>query len=582
MKKLLASLLAVLLLTAGVFQAMPAHQAEAAAAFTYYAKNDFQARTGPGDHYAKALHVPFQTAFAVKQGAIKNGWAKIQLNGKTLYAKSSYITNKKPAKIYFSYYTKEPVSFYAGRGTHTKRYGSIAEDAIIKVGKGTVLNGWVEILHNGKNYYADYSKLTSKPPVFFTYYAVKDFTLYNERNKITPKKKVSTGSAVKVKKGSVQNGWSRIEYNGLKGYAPYSSIASKPAAAVYFTYYANKNTGIYSTTNTSSGKLASLVLNDQMKIEKGSISNGWAVTSFNGKDAYVPSADISNKPVPVKAEDLTYYVREELNLRSKKTTASSIILTIPRGNKVEILNPEELKEEWISVRYSGKTGFVKTSYLTLEPQPKETALSKTIVLDPGHGGKDPGAIGNGLQEKAVVLDVGKLASDKLKKLGYNAYMTRDNDTFLSLNERTDFTYTKNAGVFVSLHMNASTAASANGTETFATNGSNASAAASAKSSKASSSFRASSLTQGEKDDSAKLAEFIQARLIKALGTRDRSTKKEAFYVIDKNYTRSVLVEMGFISHSGDAAIFKTYDGKNKAAEAITQGVNDFYLWKNGK
>lgn len=53
-------------------------------------------------------------------------------------------------------------------------------------------------------------------------------------------------------------------------------------------------------------------------------------------------------------------------------------------------------------------------------------------------------------------------------------------------------------------------------------------------------------------------------------------------MIDKNYTRSVLVEMGFISNTKDAAIFKTYDGKNKAAEAITQGVNDFYLWKNGK
>jgi N-acetylmuramoyl-L-alanine amidase len=114
-------------------------------------------------------------------------------------------------------------------------------------------------------------------------------------------------------------------------------------------------------------------------------------------------------------------------------------------------------------------------------------------------------------------------------------------------------------------MNSSTAPSANGTETFATDGS--------------ASFSTASMTEKEKADSAKLAAFIQSRLVNALDTTNRGIKEEAFYVIDKNYTRSVLIEMGFISNKNDASIFKTNDGKHGAAEAIAQGINDFYQWK---
>ncbi|MGG4491630.1 N-acetylmuramoyl-L-alanine amidase [Metabacillus idriensis] len=567
MKKLLVSVIAVFLLAAGIIEFWTPQKAEATTvAFTYYAKNEFEARTGPGDRFSKAGRVEFQTAFTIKKGGISSGWAEIKLGGKAMYAKAADITNKKPSQpVYFTYYTKEPVSFYEGRGTQTKRYGSIAEDAVIKVAKGTVLNGWVEINHKGKKYYADYSKLTSSQPEYFTYYAVKNFTLYNERNTKTPKTQIAPGSVVKVKKGSVISGWSRIEYNGIKGYGPYSSISSKP---VYFTYYANKNTKVYTSKSTGSSVLASLTINDQTKIRQGGIANGWAEANHNGKTGYLKSSDIVNKPVDVEEiapEELIYYVRENLSLRTNKSTSSSIILTIPRGKEVEVLNTAELKDDWVSVKYSGKTGYVSAKYLTLEPVAKETELNKVIVIDPGHGGKDPGAIGNGMQEKDVTLAVGKTAADKLKKLGYDVHMTRSDDTFLSLNERTDFSYSKKAGVFVSLHMNSSTATSANGTETFATNGSG--------------SFSTASMTDKEKADSAKLAAFIQSRLVTALKTTNRGIKEEAFYVIDKNYTRSVLIEMGFISNKNDASIFKTNSGRDTAAEAIAQGVNDFYQWK---
>ncbi|KKI89248.1 hypothetical protein WQ54_27195 [Bacillus sp. SA1-12] len=199
----------------------------------------------------------------------------------------------------------------------------------------------------------------------------------------------------------------------------------------------------------------------------------------------------------------------------------------------------------------------------MERTAKETPLNKTIVIDPGHGGEDPGAIGNGLRESDVNLAVGKKVTGKLEEMGYEVHMTRTEDVYLALNERTEFAYSFSPGVFVSLHMNSFSNPDVDGTEIYSTDG-------------------VESLTPAEKSDSDKLASFIQSRLLEALDTDDRGAKQNDFYVIDKNYTRSVLIEMGFISNPEDAAIFKTAEGQDEAAAAIAQGIHDFYKWKSNK
>ncbi|MCP3740139.1 N-acetylmuramoyl-L-alanine amidase [Rossellomorea sp. BNER] len=686
MKKLMTCFLTIVFVLTSYISIEAPQKVEASDIyFTYYAKNDFVARTGRGNHYPSAGRVSFQEAFPVKKGSIINGWAEMILNGKKAYVYYNNIVNRKPSQpVYFEYYAKEPVSFYEGRDIRSTRYGSIAEDAIVQVAKGTVINDWVEIKYNGKKYYVEYDKVTPEAPIYFTYYSTKDFTLYNERNTKTPKVKVPYEAVVKVKKGSVINGWSRIEYKGIKGYASYSNVSNdKPVyfnyyakipvnyytgrgtdtklagsfeedaqvrvkkgtvrnnwvaikvegnkyyaeynklsndAPIYFTYYAkrnftlyherntstpkvsvpiyatvkvkkgsvvngwsrieykgmrgyapysyisndnpgsftyyaNKTTNIYTSNNISSGVLGTLRKNDPVKIQKGSINNGWAfVSDFNGKQGYIKASDIVNKPY--------YYARENLVLRQQKSSTSTRILTIPQGSEVTVLNRTELFQDWVQVRYNGKTGYVSSRYLTLEQVAKETPLSKTIVLDPGHGGKDPGAVGNGLREADVTLSVSKITKSKLKQMGYDVHLTRTEDIYLALNERTEIAYNLSPGVFVSLHMNSYSDPHVNGTESYSTTA-------------------ARSLTPKEKTDSAMLASFIQSRLVEALETNDRGTKQNDFYVIDKNYTRSVLIEMGFISNPDDATIFKTAEGQDRTATAIAQGINDFYKWKSG-
>ncbi|MDA6790854.1 N-acetylmuramoyl-L-alanine amidase, partial [Escherichia coli] len=88
-----------------------------------------------------------------------------------------------------------------------------------------------------------------------------------------------------------------------------------------------------------------------------------------------------------------------------------------------------------------------------------------IVLDAGHGGKDPGTSGNELFEKEITLDVEKRVEAKLKKAGANVILTRSSDTFPTLEERVGIAKRNNAEIFVSIHAN-SGEPSANGTETY--------------------------------------------------------------------------------------------------------------------
>lgn len=81
--------------------------------------------------------------------------------------------------------------------------------------------------------------------------------------------------------------------------------------------------------------------------------------------------------------------------------------------------------------------------------------NKTIVIDPGHGGKDCGAMGvDKVCEKKIVLNIGKYLRDELKGRGYKTYMTRDKDVFIGLRQRTNLANNKNADLFISIHANA--------------------------------------------------------------------------------------------------------------------------------
>ncbi|KXZ20548.1 N-acetylmuramoyl-L-alanine amidase [Bacillus nakamurai] len=184
-------------------------------------------------------------------------------------------------------------------------------------------------------------------------------------------------------------------------------------------------------------------------------------------------------------------------------------------------------------------------------QLKNPAAGKTILIDAGHGDQDSGAIGNGILEKDVNLDIAKRLNTKLNASGALPVMTRSNDTFYSLQERVNKGATAGADLFISIHGNANDAASANGTETYYDETYQAAA-------------------------SKRLAEQIQPKVVNALGTRNRGVKTAPFYVIKYSKMPSVLVETAFITSPSDAGKLKQAAYKDKAAQAINDGAVSYY------
>lgn len=183
-------------------------------------------------------------------------------------------------------------------------------------------------------------------------------------------------------------------------------------------------------------------------------------------------------------------------------------------------------------------------------QLKNPAVGKTIFIDPGHGDQDPGAIGNGLQEKDVNLDIAKRLNSKLNSAGAIPVMSRSNDTFYSLEERVKKGANANADLFISIHAN-SAAPSAAGTETYYDE-------------------------TYQSANSKRLAEEVQPRVVSALGTKDRGVKTAGFYVIKYSKMPSVLVETAFITNSSDAGKLKSATLKDKAAKGINDAVSAYY------
>ncbi|MCW5206863.1 N-acetylmuramoyl-L-alanine amidase [Desulfobulbus sp. F5] len=209
---------------------------------------------------------------------------------------------------------------------------------------------------------------------------------------------------------------------------------------------------------------------------------------------------------------------------------------------------------------------------------------RRIMIDPGHGGKDSGATGFGLQEKDIVLDVAKRVKTLLEKEKYEVPLTRDKDVFIALEERTAIANTKGADLFLSIHVNAHPKPWVKGVETFYLNlAANPEAMRVAALENATSS-RSMSEMQGiladlmkntKIDESSLLAEFIQTSMadglrqykIKSLGV-----KKAPFYVLIGAQMPAALSEISFISNKDEAALLKDDKYLQALAEQIAAGV----------
>lgn len=211
---------------------------------------------------------------------------------------------------------------------------------------------------------------------------------------------------------------------------------------------------------------------------------------------------------------------------------------------------------------------------------------RKIVIDPGHGGKDPGAMAFGLKEKDIVLKIAKKVETVLiSKYKYQVALTRAKDTYLPLEERTAIANTQGGDLFISVHVNAHPDKTIGGIETYFLNlATNADAMRVAALENATSTHSISELQNILSDlmknskiaESSRLAQFVHSNLVggtkKAYKTKDLGVKQAPFYVLIGAEMPAILAEISFITNPEEAKLLQDEVYLQRMAEQIAAGI----------
>ncbi|MEQ1728449.1 MAG: N-acetylmuramoyl-L-alanine amidase, partial [Vicinamibacterales bacterium] len=213
-----------------------------------------------------------------------------------------------------------------------------------------------------------------------------------------------------------------------------------------------------------------------------------------------------------------------------------------------------------------------------------------IVIDPGHGGHDPGAKGGGINEAELVLDIALRLEKLLTRLpGVDVVLTRRENTFIPLQERTAIANRENADLFLSIHANASPVPAARGIETYFLNfASNQNAAAVAARENATSEQTMGALQDvvkaialnSKRDESRDFATYVQREMLDSLRSsnktlKDLGVKQAPFVVLIGASMPSVLAEISFLTNPQEAKLLKGSSYRQKIAQALFEGVRDY-------
>jgi N-acetylmuramoyl-L-alanine amidase len=260
-----------------------------------------------------------------------------------------------------------------------------------------------------------------------------------------------------------------------------------------------------------------------------------------------------------------------------------------------VLDLKDIKEFNVFI-LEGPSRFVIDVYGKDKTEIPDTAsLKRRIVIDPGHGGHDPGAVGrNGLYEKDVVLDIALKLKDILSKNPlYEVFLTRETDIYIPLEARTAIANKKKADLFISIHANASPQRKAKGVETYLLNWTDNDEAnrVAARENKISlkkmkemnrqmdvlGGILGDLERQMKRDESVHLANQIQNSIIATLDNReDLGVKWAMFFVLFGARMPSVLVEVSFISNPEEERLLSNVAYRSQIAHAIADGLNRYF------
>ncbi len=282
------------------------------------------------------------------------------------------------------------------------------------------------------------------------------------------------------------------------------------------------------------------------------------------------------------SQDSTHVTKVVLDLTNFEYTYNIFYLKSPHRLVIEVKSP---KKDPIADLLKPR----EFPYYSPESVSEENRRVYKVILDPGHGGEDPGAIGpTGLKEKDITLAVTLEVADLLREeAGIDVYLTRTDDCFISLDLRTEVANQWGGDLFVSIHANAAFNQKASGIETFFNSrypyGEGAVAVAARENAPlgaddVSGEVKAIlwDLVQNRyRNESNELSHFVQRQLCQATYLEDRGVKSAGFYVLRGAAMPAILVEIGFISNPWEEQKLRKAEFRKKIAQGIFRGIKDY-------
>lgn len=293
--------------------------------------------------------------------------------------------------------------------------------------------------------------------------------------------------------------------------------------------------------------------------------------------------------IAIKPTKNYIFIKEKENLYIKFSTKDSVPSKVAQTQNPSTNQgtQDETKESPTKENKEAKKQQTKDSVLS-------NTKKKVIAIDPGHGGKDCGAMGVAkVCEKVIVLEVAKSLSDELKKRGYNVFMTRSNDVFIDLIKRTQLANDKNADLFVSIHANSIPKGkkSPSGIETYFL--SNNRSERSLKVAEAenigdiettnyfSKQITLNIINSHRLIASSKLAVDIQGGMLESVRKKHKNTidggvRDGPFWVLAGALMPSILIEIGYVSHTTEGRLIVKKDYQKLIAQGIADGIDEYF------
>ncbi|MGE6629112.1 SH3 domain-containing protein [Bacillus sp. NPDC077027] len=373
--------------------------------------------------------------------------------------------------------------------------------------------------------------------------------------------------------------WTKVSYKQATGWVHSDYISEGQSTAKASNASTAKRSGSVGVSNLNVRKTAShdaqvisslsrntriSILREQngwFEIQVGS-SKGWVASHYIVSDSSGQAANERSQSTTSSSVKKAYIVYGGTNIRKSASTSAAIAERASKGAAYSIVGTQG---DWYEVALSnGGTGYVanwvvQTNKNNSEaPRPQQDRSSsagtgslqgKTIVLDPGHGGKDSGTIGaDGAFEKSVTIKTANLLAGKLRASGANVYLTRSDDTFISLQSRVATSHYRNADAFISIHYDSFIDPSVRGSTAY---------------------YYHSTKDRG-------LASSVHSEVAKRSQIPDKGVMFGDYFVLRENQRPSLLYELGYLSNPQEEAIIYSSSYQERITEGMTEGLKQYF------